>query len=107
VLGTQEALELIVRVEDSSPSLGVPWFTSVPSGSIFGIVFLCDIMEHFYFWILPSVACIIRIVGNTVPRNSFCNCSFLLFLTAATCFGLYLTIFRWNIQFWFLEIAVV
>jgi hypothetical protein len=46
---------------------------------------------------------LVRIVGNTVPRNNFYSCSFLLFLTAATCFGLYLTIFRRNIQFRLLD----
>jgi hypothetical protein len=33
------------------------------------------------------------------PRNNVYCCSILLFVTAATCFGLYLTIFRRNIQF--------
>jgi hypothetical protein len=34
------------------------------------------ISDNFYFWILHSVACIIRIVGNTAPCNNFCSCSF-------------------------------
>jgi hypothetical protein len=45
--------------------------------------------KHSYVWILHPVACIIRIVGNTVPQNNFYSCSFLLFLTAATCFSLF------------------
>jgi hypothetical protein len=41
------------------------------------------------------------------PRNNFYSCSLLLFLAAATCFDLYSTIFRRNIQFWILEIITL
>jgi hypothetical protein len=59
---------------------------------------------NFYFWVLYPVACIIKIVGNTVPATISIVVHFLLFLTPATCFGLYLTIHRRNIQIWILEI---
>jgi hypothetical protein len=50
-------------------------------------------LTAFIFWILHPVACIIMIVGNTVHATIYVVVRF-LFLTAATCFGLYLTIFR-------------
>jgi hypothetical protein len=59
----------------------------------------------FYFWNLHPVVCTIRIDGNTVPCNNFYSSFY--YITAATCFGLYLTIFRRNIQFWLLEIITL
>jgi hypothetical protein len=67
-----------------------------------------NISQFLCFWILHPVVSIMKTVGNnTVPRNRFYSCFFLLCLTAATCFGLYLTIFRRNIQFWILEIITL
>jgi hypothetical protein len=40
-------------------------------------------------------------------RNNFYSCSYLIFLTADTCLGLYLTIYRRNIQFCFFEIITL